>query len=203
VTVVYENGSRDPHSYCPVGQKEISTLKDLLMSDFIPNCSTMFRRGLFDRFPDWYSNRPMGDWPLSLRNAKHGEIGYIDEVMGVYRVHSGAVWSSRELVDKIRGTIVAYRAMNTHLGSGYHRLTRLQIAFQYYWLADEYMRHGNRLRALGNLFKCVVASPFEPPVPAGLLLRMTAKLCFPRFYGLLVLCKRTQDRNQKVEPPQV
>ena len=32
---------------------------------FIPIFSTIFRASMFGEFPDWYSEMPMGDWPLT------------------------------------------------------------------------------------------------------------------------------------------
>jgi len=69
------------------------TLEDLLEQNIIPTCSVLFRNRLFASFPDWYLAAPAGDWPLHVLNAHHGDIGYIDESMAVYRVHAGGVWS--------------------------------------------------------------------------------------------------------------
>lgn len=78
------------------------TLEDLLEKNVIPTCSVLFRNHLFDSFPDWYLQAPAGDWPLHVLNAQHGDIGYIDEVMAVYRIHAGGVWSPRISSDRRR-----------------------------------------------------------------------------------------------------
>ena len=67
----------------------------------------MFRNGLFAEFPQWFFQLPMGDWPLHILNAFYGDIGFIDEVMGVYRIHSGSMWSSRNTVDLLHKSIHA------------------------------------------------------------------------------------------------
>jgi glycosyltransferase involved in cell wall biosynthesis len=69
------------------------TLEDIAVQDFIPTLSVMFRRELVDNLPAWYWKMPVGDWPLWCLCAQHGKIGYLNEIMGVYRIHSGGLWS--------------------------------------------------------------------------------------------------------------
>jgi glycosyltransferase involved in cell wall biosynthesis len=65
---LYENGSQRPWLY-PGGKKEVYSLADLAVGNFIPTCSTMFRNRLFSEFPGWYYEVSMGDWPLHIINA--------------------------------------------------------------------------------------------------------------------------------------
>ena len=68
-------------------------LEDLMKGNFMHTCSVVFRAGLFGDFPPWIFKCPMGDWPLHVLNARHGRIGSLDEVMGVYRKHASGLWS--------------------------------------------------------------------------------------------------------------
>jgi glycosyltransferase involved in cell wall biosynthesis len=65
-------------------------LDDLLKgSNFIPTNSCVFRN--FDTpLPPWFYQLPFGDYGLHLLNAKRGDIGFIDEVMGVYRISTSS-----------------------------------------------------------------------------------------------------------------
>ena len=103
---LHENGSLQPWGL-PSVQKERYILEDLLEGNFIPTCSTMFRNKLFDEFPEWYYETAMGDWPLHILNAHYGDIGFIDEVMGVHRIHSGGMWSSKNTVNLLHKSIRA------------------------------------------------------------------------------------------------
>lgn len=67
-------------------------LDDMFVENRIVTCTTMFRNRLFD-FPDWFTQSPVGDWPLHLLNARHGDAGYLDEVMSAYRIHESSNWS--------------------------------------------------------------------------------------------------------------
>jgi len=83
------------------------TLKNLLRGNFMQTCSVMFRAGLFGDFPEWFFRSSLGDWPLHVLNGRHGDIGYIDEVMGVYRKHSTGAWSQHQEIASRAGTIQA------------------------------------------------------------------------------------------------
>lgn len=125
--VTYEDGT-PPHPFhmaVPTYKmshplpRPVSTLADVAPGNFMQTCSVIFRRGLFGRFPSWYAGFAVGDWPLHVLNAEHGDIGYLDEIMAAYRVHSGGLWSTgmsrytrREYAD---GFAEAYRILNDHL----------------------------------------------------------------------------------------
>jgi glycosyltransferase involved in cell wall biosynthesis len=128
VTVVYEDGSEphpfhspDPRHYLSRAMpKPVSTLADVAPGNFMQTCSVMFRRGLFGEFPAWFEQLVVADWPLHVLNAEHGDIGYIDETMAVYRVHAGGVWSGS--LSRFRGRAAVegladvYRKLDRHLG---------------------------------------------------------------------------------------
>ena len=107
VTVFDEDGKHKPLTHRPENPKEIFTLEDLLSGNFIHTCSVIFRRGLFGEFPQWFYECKMGDWPLHILNARHGDIGYIDEVMAVYRSQSTGVWSSKNQMENKIDSICA------------------------------------------------------------------------------------------------
>ena len=84
-----------------INQKDVSTIEDLaLQGNYISTASCLFRNGLFREFPEWFYTLPVGDYPLHLLNAQHGKIKYLDEVMGVYRVHSGGSWEQKILLER-------------------------------------------------------------------------------------------------------
>jgi len=74
-------------------QKEITTFEDLTVKNYIHSLSCVFRNNLFGDFPEWFKESPLGDYPLHLLNAMHGKIKFFDDLMGVYRVHQGGIWS--------------------------------------------------------------------------------------------------------------
>jgi glycosyltransferase involved in cell wall biosynthesis len=119
VAVVDENSKPLPRLYCPASQKTISTLEDLLYANFIPTCATLFRGRLAGNEPDWFWTMPMGDWPFLILLAQHGQIGYLNEVMGVYRRHGGGVFTSRSNDRRFDESVRLYEAISLHFEHRY------------------------------------------------------------------------------------
>ena len=59
--------------------------------NFIFTASVVFRKPIAE-YPEWLTNLPIGDYPIHLYNAQFGKIKYINQVMGVYRVHESGTW---------------------------------------------------------------------------------------------------------------
>lgn len=143
----------------PVGQT-VFALRDLLEGNFIPSCTTVFKKGLFGKFPDWYFQLGQGDWSLHLLNAQHGNIGYIDEVMASYRSHSGGGWTGMASLEREESIIATYEAFNSHLKFCYDSLICSRMAEHYFDLLDRYEAEGDdanfhrtALRARSVLFR--------------------------------------------------
>ncbi|GMO53896.1 MAG: hypothetical protein Ta2G_12510 [Termitinemataceae bacterium] len=97
VNVVFECGEEAP-SIFPSPEhrfnKTILTLDDLLERNFIQTNSVMYRwrftnEDVLNYFP---KNILPGDYYLHLLHAQKGDIGFMDDVMAVYRRHSGGIW---------------------------------------------------------------------------------------------------------------
>lgn len=128
VRVDYESISWPSHNNNPDDQKVISTLDDLWEQNFIAGCSPMFRRGALPKLPAWYHTAIWGDWPLYILFAQKGQIGYVNEVMGVYRIHRGGYWSGLDNISKLESIVLFYKTMNTCLNHRYNRHIQRQIA---------------------------------------------------------------------------
>lgn len=60
---------------------------------FMPTASMVLRTKICHNFPAWVFRSPVGDIPLMLVLAEQGKIGYIKDVMSVYRVMTANSWS--------------------------------------------------------------------------------------------------------------
>jgi glycosyltransferase involved in cell wall biosynthesis len=119
---IYEDDSRSPQLYTPPTQKRVSVLDDLWQQNFIAGCAAMLRREVLDDLPEWFYTMPYGDWPLYILCARHGQIGYIDEILGVYRIHHEGLWSRLDSIQKLEGLIAFYEVMNANLGFRFNDL---------------------------------------------------------------------------------
>lgn len=161
-TVIHDDASEEPWNWTPARQKQISTLEDIWRGNFIATCSCMFRKGLFGEFPDWYySLFPITDWPLHILNAEHGNIGYINEVMGVYRYHNGGLYSSLSQTRKLEETARFYQAMNANMNFKYDKIIKAAIFGYFLGWAKEYARRGSLDEARACWKKCLTGRPYS------------------------------------------
>ncbi len=186
VTEVYKDGSREPHICFHNEQKDFFTVEELLQGNFIPTLSTMFRRGLFVKFPDWYYSLKMGDWPLHILNALHGKIGYIDEVMAVHLNHQEGVWFRMNLVERNKASIEVYDHLYTYLERKYRWIIRRSSHNQYLTIAEIYESMDQVIEARSY----AIRSFTKHFVISKRLLKILLRLYFPVFYKLLRFVKR-------------
>ena len=104
------------------------TVRDLFRGNLIPTCSVMFRNSLFEDFPSWFYSTPSGDWSLHVLNALHGDIGYIDEVMAVYRLHSGSTWSVHSPAEQKQRSVQTLEILRRHLDPSYEPELAVSLA---------------------------------------------------------------------------
>ena len=95
---------------------EVSGLERITRFNYIWTVSCVFRNRLIDGVPPWVHSLPLGDWPLVVLLAEKGKIRYMDEVMGVYRVHGGGVWSRQPKQKRLIKTIRVAETCRKHLG---------------------------------------------------------------------------------------
>ena len=68
--------------------------RDLIYDNFIGNFSCcMYRKDLIESLSEDIFNFYTVDWMFNMAVSEFGKIGFIDEVMSVYRIHGGGAWS--------------------------------------------------------------------------------------------------------------
>ncbi|XMO86964.1 glycosyltransferase [Algibacter sp. AS12] len=83
---------------------EILTIKDLARKNYIRTNTVVMRNNF--TLPEWFNQLPFGDWPMYLIMIKDNKVKYIDDVMGVYRIHSEGVWSGKDKAKMIEMTLI-------------------------------------------------------------------------------------------------
>ena len=78
------------------------TFEKLLKTNFIQTNSVVYRwRFINESFEDIIPDAILpSDWHLHLAHAEKGKIGVINDVMSVYRRHSGGVWTDTDATNK-------------------------------------------------------------------------------------------------------
>lgn len=67
-----------------------------------PFASFMLRRDILMPLPEYYFDCPVGDRPLELIAAAHGDAYYFDEPMSVYRFGIGGSWTESQMTGDYR-----------------------------------------------------------------------------------------------------
>jgi len=179
-TKVYEDGRGAPGLYCAADQKPFSTLRDLLAKNSIPTCSVMVRNGLLKELPAWFGQMPFGDWAFYVLNAQHGGIGYLDRVMGAYRVHDQGVWSRETKIERLLSQVAVYKAFRAHLGPAYGGEISAGLSRCYLKLSSQYERSGEKLNARRYAAKALSAGGLHKGVDRkDLLARVLEMYCPP------------------------
>lgn len=153
VEVFHEDKSRRSWLRNPSDQRAFTDLDDLLLECYIIGPAPMLRNGLFTTFPDWYYTAPWGDWPLYILSAQHGNIGYIDEVMGAYRIHDQGRWSKLNELQQLEELMKFYVSLNAGLNRQYENLLKRAVSTHCNYYTELYCRRlrettNNRLREL-------------------------------------------------------
>jgi glycosyltransferase involved in cell wall biosynthesis len=191
VHMVWEDGSREPILYRPLQIRERYALRDLVGGNFIGSCSTMYRRGVFGDFPAWCYGMPVGDWCHHILHAQHGDIGYIDEPMGVYRQHSGGIYSPRPAADRLRVAVEMLRRFRCIMARESQGVINASLCSSYCALAHQYCDEGKRAEARQCLVECFHEVRPSVRIPVRDLLKATVRAYAP---GLHKLCKRAFQR---------
>ncbi|MEO7311367.1 MAG: glycosyltransferase [Chitinophagaceae bacterium] len=132
VEVKFEGNSCEAYLYCKSTQSGISETSDLLKNgNIIPSCSSVFRKECISEVPEWVKTLGMSDWPFNFLLSRQGKLRYLNEVMGVYRLHSGGNWSANNSVKNNQMVIEAYRAFlkNIHLTPEEKNICKSRMSF--------------------------------------------------------------------------
>ncbi|HUW96742.1 MAG TPA: glycosyltransferase [Anaerolineae bacterium] len=183
-TVRFEDGSRPPHVPAPPSGS-IFSLEDVLVANFIGTLTVMFRRRATQELPDWYFELAIGDWPLHILNAQYGDIGYIDSVMAVYRVHSAGIWSGKSHVQRAKAALEMYHHLRSYLGARYQKIIKAGMAKACLALAAAYADEENIGEARRNLWRSVAECPMNGLRQLVDVVALALRLYTPRIHRLL------------------
>lgn len=131
VAVVFEDGSQEtgifpPMGMLPRGMQDEYYLADLLRGNMIQTNSVVYRWRFREGVPGWF--RPdlcPGDWYWHMLHAEVGKIGFIPEVMSVYRRHKNAMYRNSFVNQREHrrhhgmAELETYNAVNDHFQGRY------------------------------------------------------------------------------------
>jgi glycosyltransferase involved in cell wall biosynthesis len=131
-----EDGSK-PDRTVPELPAGFYDLERILYRNFLHTSSAMFRRVVEDIRPECYAHLAMGDIPLFVELAQHGNICLLDGTMGVYRINAGGSWTSRNGLEQALQIRSMCQAFYDRLGPKYRPAIRKGVFNSIYCLGLE------------------------------------------------------------------
>lgn len=125
-------------------------IEELLEENFIWPCSVVCRWGSIGPLPPWFRKLKLGDWPLFALVARSGKINLLDDVMAVYRIHPGGIWSSESPTVQSREAARMLKALDEYLEFQYTSTIRRTIARQRGHAAEAHLGMAHTAREKGN-----------------------------------------------------
>lgn len=119
-------------------------LADIILSNFVPSLSIVFRNGLQRDLGDWFFELSgVADWPLLLMGACRGDIYLLDRVMADYTVNPGSAYGAKGFLHHHNIDMEVRRRMESVLPTGWHRQVRRGIGREFESLAYWYRVTGD------------------------------------------------------------
>lgn len=170
VLSVYESQDHPDQRHNGPAQPLEIDVPALLDRCVVASCSPVFRRDSIIPLPSWYFDLPWGDWPLYFIAARHGALRYLPDVMGVYRVHDGGMYSGLSRLEALEQRTAFYEGLQ--VAPADDALRRRKQAESWVKRALEHNRLGDRRAALRSLAAGVRAwPPLVFSAPRGLVRR--------------------------------
>lgn len=191
VRCFFEDGSRPEYDYTVAGYRQFSGLADIMRQNVVAGCSPVLRRESIAHIPAWMYGEDWADWTIYLLCAQHGPVGFLDEIMGAYRIHRHGMWSGYDEVRRFEMVLEFYTRLDRYTHYAYRRTIRGARAWIYQRIALMYELNGKPEQAKISIRQ----SYRQRRTPRELLdletLNTTARLFMPELYNRLVALKRS------------
>lgn len=152
-------------------------LAALMEGNPFATCAGMLRTDCVRDVPDWYAGFfPITDWPLYALCALRGELAFIDEVVGVYRLHEGGAFSRRSDAAKLDAVAGFYRRLAQHAEPPLAGAARGGCARYFFDWTKAYLARGDLPLARSCFRRSLLAGGIGRTVGHREALRMAATL---------------------------
>jgi len=141
-----------------IRQKEVTTIEDLAYGNYIFTASCMFRKN-FSEMPPWYYQCAIGDYLLHLLNAQYGKIRYLDDVMGVYRVHEQGIWGAKSWIHTREKWVEMLNVIRGNFNDKVNKILTATLHYSYLKISVYCILKGDFKRVKHFLMEIVNDSP--------------------------------------------
>ncbi|WP_369140362.1 glycosyltransferase [Modestobacter versicolor] len=158
-----DDGSVPDALYNPPDQARTIPYADWFEQNPVASCTPVFRREVLDPLPPWYLELPWGDLPLYLLAAAEGEVHYLPDVMGVYRLHGGGMFSGLSALRQETLDVEFFRGLSGVVPPQHDRYRRRRLAVAEARLAHQLALTGDHQAAADHLAESFRTWPLDVP----------------------------------------
>jgi len=96
-----EKNSFEHHHAQASLKKDTITIEDLIENNYIGNFSCcMYRADIVRKLPQRIYDLNTVDWMFNMACGQFGKIGFLQDQMSVYRLHSNGTWTGKDKIEK-------------------------------------------------------------------------------------------------------
>ncbi len=125
----YEDNSKEDELIVKSEIPTQHTVEDFISArTYFHTSAIMFRNIYKNRYPNFLSHEyGEGDWIRAIMHSSQGNIGYIDKIVSVYRVHNKGAWNKMNDFQKMNRNTYACVHFNQFLEKKYDQLFASRI----------------------------------------------------------------------------
>lgn len=132
---------RDRYPSIPSGRYG---LEEILLHNFLPSPSVVFRNGIHRSLPQWYFDlAPTTDWPIYVLAALSGDIVLLDRIMADYTLTPGSAIMSKGNLYWYKTDARFYEYIEEILPPRWHRIVRAEKGKRYESMAYLLRKQGD------------------------------------------------------------
>ncbi|MFY9621327.1 MAG: glycosyltransferase family 2 protein [Pyrinomonadaceae bacterium] len=109
-----------PAPFEPRNQTRVFTAREVARQNPVSCFSTcMYRRNVIANLNPAFWKLKLREWPFNIVMAQHGLIGYLPEIMSVYRAQPGGIWSQKSPEEQFKQLLEIIDLYNEFLNFKY------------------------------------------------------------------------------------
>jgi glycosyltransferase involved in cell wall biosynthesis len=131
--------------WTPATQAARTAGDEIWMGNPYATCAGMLRVSALRSLGSWYDDFfPITDWPLYILCTEHGDIGFDDEPVGVYRLHDGGEFSALPTRTRFEMMSSFYERMDAALSHRSHDRAKAGATRYFFDWAGVFADRGDR-----------------------------------------------------------
>ena len=151
LVLVGDASEPDGRRWTAPSQSQRTSFGELWEGNPFATCAGMLRRTALSQIGSWYvDSQPklFTDWPLYLLAAELGDLLFVDDPVGVYRLHEGGRCGGLVERDKLQLIAHFYRQMGEVEGSRWAEMARIGGSLFFADQARRFIRERDKASAL-------------------------------------------------------